>query len=249
MKIGLSSANRSGGGCGVTGRWINGASSPWVSLARMSLRTRHCCPRPLGSTLSRMSPSRHPPTPSPEKDWPGKDVSYRYLGPPSRCIAKSEALSRMLRRFRYLDRRSDPGAPGLAGASECTAPDGPHPFAGLECLRFRRNDCMKFGRSSRSWNPKPINYGIHRDRRCAPRKNPCSTGRGRINMTVSNWTEADSNRAKQNWSDYEHHHDLSEKAGQTGSGDTIRNSRRQLSRCPGNSDLRHRHRRCVVGAP
>ncbi len=34
-------------------------------------------------------------------------------------------------------------------------------------------------------------------------------------MTVSNWTAADSNRAKQIWSEYRHHHDVSEKAGQT----------------------------------
>src|ERR1700683_5282168 len=45
--------------------------------------------------------------------------------------------------------------------------------------------------------------------------NLCSMGRRRINMTGSNWTEADSNRAKQIWSDYEHHYALSEKAGQT----------------------------------
>ena len=34
-------------------------------------------------------------------------------------------------------------------------------------------------------------------------------------MTVSNWTEADSNRALEIWSDYQQHHELSEKAGQT----------------------------------
>jgi hypothetical protein len=34
-------------------------------------------------------------------------------------------------------------------------------------------------------------------------------------VTVSNWTDADSERAKQIWSDYEHYHDLAEKAGQT----------------------------------
>ena len=34
-------------------------------------------------------------------------------------------------------------------------------------------------------------------------------------MTVSNWTEADSNRAPQIWSEYQDHHDLSEQAGQT----------------------------------
>ncbi len=34
-------------------------------------------------------------------------------------------------------------------------------------------------------------------------------------MTVSNWTAADSNRAQEIWSDYQRHHDLSEKAGQT----------------------------------
>lgn len=34
-------------------------------------------------------------------------------------------------------------------------------------------------------------------------------------MTVSNWTEADSVRAQQIWSDYQQQHDLSERAGQT----------------------------------
>lgn len=34
-------------------------------------------------------------------------------------------------------------------------------------------------------------------------------------MTVSSWTQADSNRAQEIWSDYQQHHDLSEKAGQT----------------------------------
>jgi len=34
-------------------------------------------------------------------------------------------------------------------------------------------------------------------------------------MTVSNWTAADSNRAQQIWSEYQEHHDVSEKAGQT----------------------------------
>ena len=48
----------------VSGRrpTYSGASSPQLSLARMSLRTRYCCPRSSGSTRSRMSPSRHPPT-------------------------------------------------------------------------------------------------------------------------------------------------------------------------------------------
>ncbi len=41
---------------------IIGASSPRVSLARTSPRTRNCCPRLLGSTWSRMSPLRRPPT-------------------------------------------------------------------------------------------------------------------------------------------------------------------------------------------
>ncbi len=41
---------------------ISRASSPRVSLARTSPRTRYCCPRLLGSTWSRMSPSRRPPT-------------------------------------------------------------------------------------------------------------------------------------------------------------------------------------------
>ena len=34
-------------------------------------------------------------------------------------------------------------------------------------------------------------------------------------MTVSNWTEADSNRAQEIWSEYQRHHDLSNKVGQT----------------------------------
>ena len=34
-------------------------------------------------------------------------------------------------------------------------------------------------------------------------------------MTASNWTEADSSRAQQIWSEYEEHHDVSEKVGQT----------------------------------
>ena len=34
-------------------------------------------------------------------------------------------------------------------------------------------------------------------------------------MTVSNWTEADSSRAKQIWSEYRHRHDVLEKTGQT----------------------------------
>ena len=62
MKMGLiSGKSRIGGWCRVGGRLNNGASSPRVSLARMSLRTRYCCPRLSGSTRSRMSPQRHPP--------------------------------------------------------------------------------------------------------------------------------------------------------------------------------------------
>lgn len=34
-------------------------------------------------------------------------------------------------------------------------------------------------------------------------------------MTVSNWTEADSKRARQIWSDYEQNHETSDKVGQT----------------------------------
>jgi hypothetical protein len=56
----------------------------------------------------------------------------------------------------------------------------------------------------------------------APRENPWSnearwtgcTGL-RTNMTVAHWTEADSNRAQEIWSDYQQHDDLSDKAGQT----------------------------------
>lgn len=34
-------------------------------------------------------------------------------------------------------------------------------------------------------------------------------------MTTSHWTEADSVQAEKLWSEYEHQHDLSDKAGQT----------------------------------
>ncbi|HUY34678.1 MAG TPA: hypothetical protein VMV69_18175 [Pirellulales bacterium] len=34
-------------------------------------------------------------------------------------------------------------------------------------------------------------------------------------MTGSYWTEADSNRAREIWSEYQRHHDLSEKVGQS----------------------------------
>ena len=34
-------------------------------------------------------------------------------------------------------------------------------------------------------------------------------------MTVSNWTDADSRRAEQIWSEYQQHHDVSKKVGQT----------------------------------
>lgn len=34
-------------------------------------------------------------------------------------------------------------------------------------------------------------------------------------MTISNWTEADSNRAQQIWSEYQQHYDVSNKVGQT----------------------------------
>jgi hypothetical protein len=34
-------------------------------------------------------------------------------------------------------------------------------------------------------------------------------------MTVSNWTEADSNRAQEIWSEYQQRHDLSDRVGQT----------------------------------
>ena len=37
----------------------------------------------------------------------------------------------------------------------------------------------------------------------------------RAKMTVSNWPQADSERAQKIWSEYERDHDLSEKAGQT----------------------------------
>jgi hypothetical protein len=40
-------------------------------------------------------------------------------------------------------------------------------------------------------------------------------------MTVSNWTEADSDRARHIWSEYQLHHDLSEKIGQTAGIDPV----------------------------
>ena len=52
-------------------------------------------------------------------------------------------------------------------------------------------------------------------------------------MTAANWTDADSTRAQQIWSEYQQHHDLSERIGQTagidpvsgaiGFGDSIQN--------------------------
>lgn len=40
-------------------------------------------------------------------------------------------------------------------------------------------------------------------------------------MTVTNWTEADSNRARKIWSEYQKHHDLSDKVGQTAGIDPV----------------------------
>ncbi len=40
-------------------------------------------------------------------------------------------------------------------------------------------------------------------------------------MTVSHWTDADSNRAQEIWSEYQQHHDLSEKVGQTAGIDPV----------------------------
>jgi len=40
-------------------------------------------------------------------------------------------------------------------------------------------------------------------------------------MTTTNWTEADSNRAREIWSDYQRHHDLSDKLGQTAGIDPV----------------------------
>ena len=40
-------------------------------------------------------------------------------------------------------------------------------------------------------------------------------------MTVSNWTEADSDRAKAIWLEYQQHHELSAKVGQTAGIDPI----------------------------
>jgi hypothetical protein len=40
-------------------------------------------------------------------------------------------------------------------------------------------------------------------------------------MSVSNWTEADSDRAREIWSDYQQHHDLSRRAGHTAGIDPV----------------------------
>lgn len=40
-------------------------------------------------------------------------------------------------------------------------------------------------------------------------------------MTVSNWTEADSNRAQEIWTEYQRRHDVSEKVGQTAGVDPV----------------------------
>ncbi len=40
-------------------------------------------------------------------------------------------------------------------------------------------------------------------------------------MSVSNWSEADSNRAQEIWLEFEQHHDLSKKAGQTAGIDPV----------------------------
>jgi hypothetical protein len=39
--------------------------------------------------------------------------------------------------------------------------------------------------------------------------------RGRIKVTVSNWTEADSKKAQEIWSEYRQEHDVSARVGQT----------------------------------
>lgn len=41
-------------------------------------------------------------------------------------------------------------------------------------------------------------------------------------MTVSHWTPADSNRAQEIWSQYQRHHDLSTRVGQTAGIDPVR---------------------------
>ena len=40
-------------------------------------------------------------------------------------------------------------------------------------------------------------------------------------MTVSKWTHADSNRAQEIWSEYQQHHDVSGKVGQTAGIDPV----------------------------
>jgi hypothetical protein len=40
-------------------------------------------------------------------------------------------------------------------------------------------------------------------------------------MTAANWTEADSTRAQQIWSEYQQHHDLPERIGQTAGIDPV----------------------------
>jgi hypothetical protein len=40
-------------------------------------------------------------------------------------------------------------------------------------------------------------------------------------MTISTWTEADSNRAQEIWSEYRHRHDMSARVGQTAGIDPV----------------------------
>ena len=43
-------------------------------------------------------------------------------------------------------------------------------------------------------------------------------------MSVSNWSDADSNRAKEIWAQYQRHHDLSDKGGKTAGIDPVSGS-------------------------
>jgi hypothetical protein len=40
-------------------------------------------------------------------------------------------------------------------------------------------------------------------------------------VSVSNWTEAESSRAREIWSEYQQHHDMSERRGQTAGIDPV----------------------------
>ena len=81
--------------------------------------------------------------------------------------------------------------------------------------RTARNTRPQRGDEERSSAPNSVDLKSAKlELRLKPQDNLWPLPRG-INMAVSSWTEADSSRAQAIWSDYEHHHDLSEKTGLT----------------------------------